>query len=139
MEELIDEIELTSLFNKLSDGSKNINSENALEIIYKLGYVPSKEDIEEFVYVTNGSCTLSNIKKFCNKLRSSKYSTENLIDLFYFYDTKKTGKISKKMFKILFTTVGSKLSNKEIDIITSELCNDEEFIDYKEFLDKFFN
>ncbi|CRH00866.1 myosin light chain, putative [Plasmodium relictum] len=136
MEELIDEVELTSLFNKLSDGSKNINSENAIEIIYKLGYVPSKEDIEEFVNVTNGSCTLSNIKKFCIKLKSSRYSTESLIDLFYFYDTQKTGKISKNKFKILFTTIGSKLSNKEIDIITRELCNDGELIDYKEFLNK---
>ncbi|SCO93113.1 troponin c-like protein, putative [Plasmodium malariae] len=136
MEELTHEVELTSLFNKISEGSKTINSKSAMEIIYKMGYVPSKEDIDGFIHDTSGICSLSSIIKFCKKLKTSKCSTEGLIDLFMNYDLDKSGKISKEKFKLLFTTVGSKLSNKEIDIIIGELCDNEQLIDYKEFLNK---
>ncbi|ANQ08853.1 Troponin c-like protein [Plasmodium coatneyi] len=136
MEELAHEVELTSLFNKLSDGSKNVNIENALQIVYKLGYVPSKEDIDEFMHATNGICSLSNIKKFCEKVKLSSVSTDGLVDVFNHYDVNKTGKISKDQFKSLFTTVGSRMSNAEMDTIIRELCNEADQIDYKEFLNK---
>ncbi|CAC9696348.1 myosin light chain, putative [Plasmodium sp. DRC-Itaito] len=139
MEEIINEVELTSLFNKISEGSKTIHFEDAMEIIYKMGYVPSKEDINEFNNMTKGVCSLSNIKKFCNKIRSLNYSTEGLMDIFHFYDTNKTGKISKEKLKLLFTTVGSKMSVEEMDTIINELCNNDENIDYKEFLNKILN
>ncbi|ETW37685.1 hypothetical protein PFTANZ_01611 [Plasmodium falciparum Tanzania (2000708)] len=110
-----------------------------MEIIYKMGYVPSKEDINEFNNMTKGCvCSLSNIKKFCNKIRSLNYSTEGLLDIFHFYDTNKTGKISKEKLKLLFTTVGSKMSVDEMDTIINELCNNDENIDYKEFLNRYF-
>ncbi|EUD68585.1 hypothetical protein C922_00984 [Plasmodium inui San Antonio 1] len=157
--ELASEVELTSLFNKLSDGSKNVNIENALQIVYKLGYVPSKEDIDEFMHTTNGICSLSNIKKFCKKLKLFSVSTDGLVDVFSHYDVhlqfqhtcghniwcfyfsfivkkKRTGKISKDQFKSLFTTVGSRMSNAEMDAIIRELCNKADQIDYKEFLSK---
>ncbi|KAI4837231.1 troponin c-like protein [Plasmodium brasilianum] len=114
--ELTHEVELTSLFNKISEGSKTINSKSAMEIIYKMGYVPSKEDIDGFIHDTSGICSLSSIIKFCKKLKTSKCSTEGLIDLFMNYDLD--------------------LSNKEIDIIIGELCDNEQLIDYKEFLNK---
>ncbi|CAI7721361.1 troponin c-like protein, putative [Plasmodium vivax] len=136
MEELASEVELTSLFNKLSDGSKNVNTENALEIVYKLGYVPSKEDIDEFIRATNGICSLSNIKKFCKNLKLSSASTDGLVDVFNHYDVHRTGKISKEQFKSLFTTVGSRLSTAEMDAIISKLCSEADQIDYKEFLSK---
>ncbi|KNG78409.1 hypothetical protein PFMG_04210 [Plasmodium falciparum IGH-CR14] len=110
-----------------------------MEIIYKMGYVPSKEDINEFNNMTKGVCSLSNIKKFCNKIRSLNYSTEGLLDIFHFYDTNKTGKISKEKLKLLFTTVGSKMSVDEMDTIINELCNNDENIDYKEFLNRILN
>ncbi|GAW81759.1 troponin c-like protein [Plasmodium gonderi] len=136
IQELTSEIELTSLFMKLSDGSKTVNSENALEIVYKLGYVPSKDDIDEFICVTNGVCSLSNIKKFCKKLKSCNYSTDGLLDVFNYYDVHRTGKISKDQFKLLFTTIGSKMSNAEMEEIIRELCNDSDQICYEEFLSK---
>ncbi|ETW30188.1 hypothetical protein PFFCH_02366 [Plasmodium falciparum FCH/4] len=51
---------------------------------------------------------------------------------------KKTGKISKEKLKLLFTTVGSKMSVDEMDTIINELCNNDENIDYKEFLNRYF-
>ncbi|VWU51136.1 myosin light chain, putative [Hepatocystis sp. ex Piliocolobus tephrosceles] len=139
MEELTKEIELTALFNKISVGAKTINLEETLDIIYQLGYYPSKENIDEFVYTNNGIYSLSNIKKFCNKLESIDCSTEGLIDVFNHYDINKTGKISKEVIKMLFTNVGSKLSNSEMDIIISKLCKADEQVDYKEFLNKLLN
>lgn len=136
MEELAREVELTSLFNKLSDGSKNVNIENALIIVYKLGYAPSKEDIDEFIHATNGICSLSNIKKFCGKLKLPSVSTEVLEDVFNHYDVNSTGKIPKDQFKSLFTTVGSRMSTAEMDVIIREVCNEADQIDYKEFLNK---
>ncbi|KJP85760.1 hypothetical protein AK88_04576 [Plasmodium fragile] len=120
----------------MRDGSKNVNIDNALEIVYKLGYVPSKEDIDEFIQATNGICSLSNIKKFCKKLKLPSVSTDGLVDVFNHYDVHGTGKISKDQFKSLFTTVGSRMSNAEIDAIIRELCNEGDQIDYKEFLSK---
>ncbi|SBS85194.1 myosin light chain, putative [Plasmodium ovale curtisi] len=137
MQDLTNEVELTSLFTRISDGSKTISSEDALDIVYQMGLVPSKEDIAEFAYLTNGVYTLSSIKKFCRKLKSQNCSPEGLIDLFTYYDVHKTGKVSREKMKQLFTTVGSKLSNKEMDTIISELCNDSERIDYRDFLNKY--
>ncbi|SBS94111.1 myosin light chain, putative [Plasmodium ovale curtisi] len=141
MQDLTNEVELTSLFTRISDGSKTISSEDALDIVYQMGLVPSKEDIAEFAYLTNGWTSdakfLLNIKKFCRKLKSQNCSPEGLIDLFTYYDVHKTGKVSREKMKQLFTTVGSKLSNKEMDTIISELCNDSERIDYRDFLNKY--
>ncbi|GAB67287.1 troponin c-like protein [Plasmodium cynomolgi strain B] len=81
-------------------------------------------------------CSLSNIKKFCKKLKLSNVSTDGLVDVFNHYDVHRTGKISKDQFKSLFTTVGSRMSNAEMDAIIRELCNQGDQIDYKEFLSK---
>lgn len=134
-ESIIDEVQLATLFHKISDGSKTIHVSHALGIVYQMGLVPSQEDIEEFAKVTNGLCSLSKLKKFCDKLKLYEDNTDNIIDFFYLHDPNRTGKFSKKKLKNIFTTVGSPLTESEMDIIIRELSNDNgEFIDYEDFL-----
>lgn len=136
-ESIIDDVQLATIFHEISDGSKTIHVSHALGIVYQMGLVPSQEDIEEFTQVTNGLCSLSKLKKFCNKLKLYEDNTDNIIDFFYLYDPNRTGKISKKKLKNIFTTVGSPLTEPEMDIIIRELSNDNgEFIDYEDFLKK---
>lgn len=140
MNELAEEVALTTLFNKISEGTKTIDSRYGVEIVYKLGLVPSKEDINQFIEATKGKCTLSQLKQFSNKLKYTEHhSTDDLIEVFQTQDTEKKGIISKSDFKKLFTSVGSSLSDDEMEIIMGELCGNAEYINYGDFLKKLLN
>eukprot|EP01053_Blabericola_migrator_P001659 Blabericola_migrator_1__1658@NODE_1445_length_4532_cov_230_960806_g958_i0_p3_GENE_NODE_1445_length_4532_cov_230_960806_g958_i0NODE_1445_length_4532_cov_230_960806_g958_i0_p3_ORF_typecomplete_len205_score31_22EFhand_7/PF13499_6/6_7e03EFhand_7/PF13499_6/32EFhand_7/PF13499_6/8_2e10EFhand_11/PF08976_11/2_4e03EFhand_11/PF08976_11/1e07EFhand_8/PF13833_6/1_5e02EFhand_8/PF13833_6/1_5e02EFhand_8/PF13833_6/0_00028EFhand_6/PF13405_6/0_00031EFhand_9/PF14658_6/0_0056DUF5580/PF17743_1/0_034HTH_12/PF08461_10/0 len=131
--------EMTKKFDTVAKGKSSVSAAEAGDVARLLGYAPSLEEIRALRETKGDNLSLADIEAWVKTIGHGDDNVDNLIVFFQYYDTTKSGKLSRTQIKNLLRSYGEPLSDQEIDTILSELGMTGDAIDYKEFVTKLLN
>ena len=120
------------------DGSGTISKEEFSNVMRKLGFNPTKLEIEEMLEVIENenktNIDFDSFKKIMTKSINDHYLIESAIEAFSLFDIKKIGRLEKKeILQILIDYCYMEQDDAE-DLITEEYFDENGLIDYVKFV-----
>lgn len=107
----IDAWKLESAFCEISGSSRTIQRKEAVAGLARyLGFAPSEQEVDTFFQRVNGRCDLAAFGRFCSLLVHDEDKVTTFRELFLVYDREQTGKLKKRVVKMIFCNLGEPLS-----------------------------
>ncbi|KEP62573.1 UNVERIFIED_CONTAM: myosin light chain MLC4, putative [Hammondia hammondi] len=110
----IEALKVESAFCEISGASRTIQRKEAVANLARyLGLAPSEQEVDTFFHRVNGRCDLAAFGRFCSLLVHDEDKVVNFRELFLVYDQEHTGKLKKRVVKMIFCNLGEPLSAAE--------------------------
>ncbi|PFH31610.1 putative myosin light chain MLC4 [Besnoitia besnoiti] len=110
----IDAWKLEAAFCEITGNSKIIEKKDGIALLARyLGLAPSRQEVDTFFQMVNGRCDLATFRRFCSLLVHDEDKAENFRQLFQVYDRDQTGKLKKKVLRMIFCNIGEAFSAED--------------------------
>ena len=124
------EAEISDVFSRYAKGG-GISSKELPTAVRAGGLNPTEADLVLWQGEVKGTMDLAAFKKFMgSKFDSTNDSTEEIIDAFRAFDTSGNGYITEAELRHILTSMGEKLTEKEVNTLISEADSEGGKINY---------
>lgn len=129
--------EIFDLFDKNKDGT--ISIEEIGDVMRGLGACPTQAEVQELLEQVDqdgsGKIEFKEFLELYSRNMKDPETEEELIEAFRIFDRDGNGQISVEELKHILTTMGEKMSDKDvIEILKEADLDGDQFISYKEFV-----
>ena len=119
------EAEMKVIFQKFAKGG-SIGSKEIANACRAGGLNPTEADLALWKGEVRSGLDLSGFRSFMgNKFAESGDSVDEIIEAFQSFDNSGSGQITVKELKLILTTMGEKMTSKEVDMLLDE-CDIED-------------
>lgn len=123
---------LTVAYEDFVKAQGSLNGPQLAHLARLEGYAPTQAQLKPWQDKEGISC--DDFLQFCKEIGYEDPSFEELASFFVQFDPEKSGRITKKAFLHIMTSLGDRFEAEEVTAMMADLKSDEDMVSYKDFI-----